>query len=68
MSFILPVTSHLYSTLSSPRQSKQTMTKLMDDQTNGWMMMRQMDEMMLHDVLYFARRATSIFYSFSALS
>jgi len=37
MSFILPVTSHLYSTLSSPRQSKQTMTKLMDDQTNGWM-------------------------------
>jgi hypothetical protein len=32
---------------------------------DGWMT-GQMDEMMLHDVFYFARRAASKFHSFSA--
>jgi len=36
----------LYSTLSSPRWSKQTMTEQMDDQMDGWMT-RRMD-VMLH--------------------
>jgi hypothetical protein len=31
------VVSHLYSTLSSPHQSKQTMTGRMNDQTDGQM-------------------------------
>jgi len=31
------VMSRLYSTLSLPRRSKQTMTKQMDDKTDGWM-------------------------------
>jgi len=38
----------LHSTLSVPRRSKQTMMRRMDDQMDG-----QMDEMMLHDVLYY---------------
>jgi hypothetical protein len=39
----------------------------MDDRMDGWMM-GQMDEMMLHNILYFAYRATSVFHSFSTLS
>jgi len=31
------VTPHLYSILSPPHRSKQTMTKRMDDRMNGWM-------------------------------
>jgi len=38
----------LYSTLSSPHRSKQTMTGQMDDWTDG-----QMNEMMLHNILYY---------------
>jgi hypothetical protein len=41
-----PAASHLYSTLSLPRRSKQTMMGQMDDRMDG-----RMDEMMLHDVL-----------------
>jgi hypothetical protein len=33
----LPVTSRLYSTLSLPHWSKQTMMGRMDDQMDGWM-------------------------------
>jgi len=39
---------HLYSTLSRPHRSKQTMTGRMDEWMTG-----PMDEMMLHDVLYY---------------
>jgi len=40
--------SRLYSTLSSPRRNKLTMTRRMDDRTN-----ERMDEMMFHDALYY---------------
>jgi len=49
-------TPRLYSTLFLPRWSKQTMTGRMDDRMDGWMdgwMTGHMDEMMLHDVLYY---------------
>jgi len=34
---VFSTTLHLYSTLYSPHRSKQTMTKQMDDRTDGWM-------------------------------